>query len=282
MNNRFLVKNGTVLTDYSNKLGKSTPADIALNYEVGDYLYIGARLPFNHVYLEVTRTPPGEMDPPPSASTTLVEYWNGTNWIPVVDTLDATEGLLNSGHIEFTPDKEEWWMMWDTNHNSQTIPELSYVTIYDKYWLRISFADTLDPTIKLNYLGNLFSNDSDLGIEYPDLIRADVKSSFLADKTDWNDQHKRASDVMIKDLIDMGIIYEKGQILNWRDYTDCAIHKVAEIVFTSFGDSYRDNSVDARREYQQRLSKRVHRVDLNKNAIETPNESFNSTGWLTR
>ena len=278
MNNRFLVKNGATLTDYSNKLGKSTPADITLNYQVGDYLYIGARLPFNHTYFEIERA----ADPAPVASTTTIEYWSGTNWTTVVDLMDSTEGLLTSGHIEFTPDKEEWWMMWDTNHNSQNIPDLSGVTIYDKYWLRISFADTLDPSIKLNYLGNLFSSDTDLSIEYPDLVRTDVKASFLAGKTDWNDQHKRASDVLIKDLIDMGIIYERGQILNWRDYTDCAIHKVAEIIFTSFGDSYRDNSVDARREYQQRLSKRVHRVDLNKNAIETPNESFNTTGWLSR
>lgn len=277
MNNRFLVKNGSTLTDYSNKLGRPTPAEIPLNYEVGDFLYIGARLPFNHIYFEIDN---------PYASTpvaeVLVEYWNGRQWVGMVDAMDSTEGFFSSGHIEFTPNKEESWMMWDTNHNSQSIADLSSVTIYDKYWLRISFSTLLDSSLKINYIGNIFSNDLDLAIEYPDLVRDEVKASFSSVKIDWNDQHKRASDLIIKDLIEMGIIYERGQVLNWRDYTDCAIHKVAEIVFTSFGDSYRENAVEARREYQQRLSKRVHRVDLNKDAIETPSESFNLTGWLTR
>jgi len=285
MNNRILVKNDGVLKDYSNKISSSFASNIELNYEQGDYIYIGSRLPFNHVYFETRLEPlvpvPEEPTVYPQGSV-LVEYWNGLNWISMVDVLDSTNTLHESGHLEFTPSKDEWWQRWDTNHAGQSIPDLSDVTIYDKYWLRISFTEDLDPQLRLDYIGNVFCNDTDLGIEYPDLLRADVKSSFKSEKTNWNEQHKRSADILIKDLVDMGIIKEKGQILNWRDYTDCCIHKTAEIVFNSFGDSYRDNSVDARREYQQRLNKKIHRVDLDKNAIEAPRESFNTSGWLSR
>lgn len=274
MQNRVFFQN-SALTDASAVLSKSYGKTFEVSYEEGDWFYIGARLPLNNFYVKVKE----ENDIP---SQMILETWTNRGWKPVVDLIDGTEALEKSGIVEFTPDREYSWERRNTNYASEKIPELESVVVYDKYWLRFGFTDTLKEDVEISYIGNIFSDDADLGVEYPDLLRENVLNAFESGKTDWEQQHIRAADIVIKDLIDMGIIKEKGQILNWRDYTDAAIHKVAEIVFNSFGDDYTDNSVAARREYQDRISKRIHRVDLNETAIEEPRESFNITGFMTR
>ena len=272
--NRVLYKNNSGLTDISSQMSNYLSKDYTFNYGVDDFIYIGARLPFNHLFVKLNKVNE-------TANNAKIEYYDGNIWREVVDVIDSTNGLTESGHIEFTPDKEHPWWRYDTNYSLSKIEELKDVVIYDRFWLRISFNENLTE-VTLNYLGNLFSDDDDLKIEYPDLLRSNVLEAFQAGKTNWQDQHLRASQVIIKDLIDIGVIDEKGQILNWRDYSDASIHKVAEMVFNSFGDSYVDNSVMARQEYKSRISKRIHRVDRNKNAIEDINESHTPTGFMQR
>jgi hypothetical protein len=275
MNNRVFYKSVSGLQDVSSTLSSYLEKDFTFNYVEGDFLYVGARLPFNHLYFKVN-------SPNETPRNMKIEFWEGNRWREVVDIIDSTNTFNTSGHIEFTPDKEYQWWRYDTNYSNSKIPELETITVYDKYWLRISFDGNLDEDVSLNFIGNLFSDDLNLKLEYPDLLRSNVLASFEAGKTNWNDQHLRASEILIKDLIDIGVIKEKGQILNWRDYIDTNIHKVAEIIFNSFGDSYVDNTIAARREYQDRLNKRIHRVDRNNDAIESIEDSFNITGFMTR
>jgi hypothetical protein len=270
--NRVIYKNNLGLTDISAEMHNYLSKNFTFTYLEGDFIYIGARLPFNHVYMK--------MDKFNETSTNVkIEYYDGNQWREVVDVIDSTNGLKNNGHIEFTPDKEHPWWRYDTNYSLSVIEELKDVTIYDRFWLRISFDEVLTE-VELSHIGNIFSDDEDLKIEYPDLLRENVISAFDNGKDNWEDQHLRASHLLIKDLIDIGVIDEKGQILNWRDYTDASIHKVAEIVFNSFGDSYVDNSEMARKEYKSRLNKRIHRVDRNQSAIESTHNP--PTGFMTR
>lgn len=277
MNNRIIFINNSEEKDVSRELAKFDSLESSLSITSDDNLYIGTRLPFNHFFIEIENGNT-ELTKPDFT----IETWDGDRWRQCFDIIDGTNGLSESGHIEFTPDKEWQWWRYDTNYSNSVIEGLKNFKIYDKYWLKISFSENLSEDIKIKYIGNKFSDDVDLKLEYPDLLRTSVLEAFEANKINWNDQHFRAAEIVIKDLIDMGVIEEKGQILNWRDYTDAAIHKVAEIAFISFGSSYTDNSVAARREYQDRISKRIHRVDRNKNAIEDIEESFNVTGFMSR
>jgi hypothetical protein len=274
MQNRVFFQ-GTELVDASATLSKSNDAAFEFSYGEDNWFYIGSRLPFNNFFIKVVEANDVETE-------IKIENWTNRQWRPVVDIIDGTDSLAKSGVIEFTPDREYSWERTNTNYLSDKIPELKDVVVYDKYWLRFGFNDALTPDMSVSFIGNLFSNDEDLKVEYPDLMRANVLEAFEKDKEDWEKQHIKAADIVIKDLIDMGVIQDKGQVLNWRDYTDAAIHKVAEIVFNSFGDDYTDNSVAARREYQDRISKRIHRVDRDRDAIESPAESFNVTGFMTR
>lgn len=290
MNNRILYSDNGTLHDFSVALNNYYNSTEILNLKTTDYLYIGARLPFNHCFFKLDSVNT-------SQASLSVDYWSADGWANCVEVLDSTNGFKQSGFIEWTPNRQTSWARESTNDEGETVDGLESVTIYDRYWVRIK-TDTdfegetipgeteLDPDtildVQVSWIGNLFSDDNDLGAEYPDLVRGEVKTSFKSGKTNWEEQHVKAAQVIIQDLIDKNIIEEKGQILDWREFINASVHKTAEIIFNSFGDDYRDNSADARKEYLQRISKRIYRVDLNKNAIEDVKESFNQSGFLSR
>jgi hypothetical protein len=275
MNNRILYSDNGTLHDFSVDLNNYYNSPKSLILKTTDYLYIGARLPFNHIYIKV-------LESNKNSSKLSIEYWTSEGWASCVEVLDSTNGLSRTGFLEWTPDRQTSWAMESTNDEGQSVDGLTSVKIYDKFWVRIKTDVSFSNDCEIDWIGNLFSNDDDLGSEYPDLIRGEVKTSFKAGKVNWEEQSVRAAEIIIQDLIDKNVIKEKGQILNWRDFTNASVHKVAEIIFNSFGDDYRDNSADARKEYLQRISKSIYRVDLNKNAIEDVKESFNNSGFLSR
>jgi hypothetical protein len=286
MNNRVFYKS-SVLKDISDKASSFVRGPISISHDEEDFIYIGSRLPINHAYIMIENVEPPEPEegdpplPPPVEAEVKVEYWDGTSWISAVDAVDLTNSLRNSGHIEFTPNKLYRWRRSDTNGPTQTIAGLSSVSVYDLYWCRISWSESIGPKI-LNFIGTKFSSDQELALEYPDLVRPSVISSFTSGKTDWEDQHLLAAKILAADLIQMQVIKDQSQILNWRDYTDASVHKVAEIAFNAFGESYREQSIAARQEYKQRISRKVHRVDTDSDAIESVHEMTNTSGWLSR
>lgn len=274
MQNRVIYSDNGTLKDLSVQVNNYFNGTSQLNLKTTDYLYIGSRLPFNHVYLKFSEHN--------TVNTSLsVEYWSSEGWANCVEALDQTNGFMNDGHIEFTPNRQTSWAMESTNDEGESVDGLESVTIYSKYWIRIKPSANMADCV-IQWIGNIFSDDFDLSAEYPDLVRSEVLSSFKVGKLNWEEQHVKAAELLISDLIDKNIIKDKGQILNWRDFTSASIQKAAEIIFNSFGDDYRDNSADARKEYNARISKRIYKVDLNKNGIEDVKESFNSSGFLSR
>lgn len=275
MNNRVLYLNdGTiedasiVLSNYASGVKTISPV------KNRDCIYIGTRLPFNHIYFKMESA---QIVTP----VMKVEYYTGQSWQEVVEVLDETEGFTKSGFIQFTPNRGSSWSQVTVGESNSPISGLGSKVIYDLYWIKLSFdADLVD--VDLGWVGSLFSNDTDLGTEYPDLVRATTLTSFKVGKTNWEEQHARAASILIDDLVNKGIILGKEQILDWREFTNASICKVAELAFNAFGDDYIDNTVNARKEYNERLSKRFYRVDKNNNAIEEPFERHNTVGYFTR
>lgn len=280
MNNRILFSNDGAIEDFSVALNNYQTGTKAFPYVEGeDYLFIGSRLPFNHIYFKLS-------NPNVVSANMSVEYWDGTRWIETVEVIDETQGFTQSGFVQFTPDRTYGWGMDSTNYRGETVEGLETVNIYDLYWVRISFDASLEDVDSeapiISWCGNLFSDDLDLGVEYPDLVRPETISSFKTGKIDWQEQHVRAAQVMIQDLINRRLICGPGQILDWREFTNVAIHKTAEIIFNAFGDDYTDNTVTARKEYNERISKRLARIDLNGDATETDGDRYNPAGYFTR
>ena len=274
MNNRIIYSNNGVLEDCSVALNNYAAGAKALTFVAAeDAIYIGSRLPFNHIYFKLST-------PSLTASTMSVRYYDGTTWVNTVEVIDETEGFTKSGFVQFTPDRQSGWAMRSTNYAGESVTGLTSVVIYDLYWLKITFASNFTATI--SWVGNLFSDDSDLGVEYPDLVRPSTIANYKTGKTNWEEQHVRAAALLIDDLINKNVILGAGQILDWREFTNASIHKVAEFAFNAFGDDYVEQVISARKEYNERLSKRIYRVDRNNDAIETASEHHQTLGYFTR
>lgn len=265
----------------------SVEADISIdmnNYQSGTYnptitsssnIYISSRSPFNSIYVKFATASV-------ASANISVEYWDGNEWRASVDVLDETAGFTQSGHITWYPNRDYSWSREHTNYNGETITGLTNFNIYSQYWVRLVFDNGLDEGTTLSWFGDLFCDDQDIYAEFPDFELSSTLTSFKAAKTDWEEQRVIASRELVKDMVDKKIITHGGQILNRRDYREACVQKTAEIIFRSFGDDFIDQKNSAYSEYMRRLTKRIHRVDLDGDALEDDSESRNETGFLNR
>lgn len=272
MNKRVLFLDNGVVNEWSPNLNNYNSAAKVFPFVAGqDYLYIGSKLPFNHLYFKLE-----ELNV--ISSTMSVEYYSN-GWNSVVELIDETNGFTESGFITFTPNRNSPWVM---KPYSNEVSGLSSVIIYDEYWLRISFSNSLTSTTSIKWLGNILSDDYDLGAEFPDLIKSEVMYSYKSGKTNWQEQHIKAAEIIENDLINKGVIDGQESILHKEWYRTASVQKTAEIIFSAFGDDYIDQRAAAREEYKARLTKRLARVDKNQNGSEEVEESRNVSGFLSR
>jgi hypothetical protein len=267
----FYSDNGT-LTDYSVNLQNFHSGTDAFTFVAAeDAFYIGARMPFNHLYFKMDGTNVNA-----NASVMTVSYWDSGNWRDAVELIDETassgKSLAQSGYITWTPDKSYGWCREDTNYSGNSITGLTSVEIYDLYWLKITFSADLTANTAFSWVGQKFSDDNDLGSEYSDLARSTMIAAFETGKTTWEEQHIRAAKIIATDLIANGIIMERDQILDRYDFQFVAVSKVAEIAYGGMGDDYKDDKLIARNEYERRLNAALPRIDKDSNGREDVGE----------
>lgn len=248
-----------------------------------DYIYIGSRLPFNHLYVKLGNTVNTEL------SDLNVSYWCNNSWENVVEVMDETSivgaSFGQSGFITWITDKDELWTREDTcgKGNCQNIEGLTSVEIYDLYWMRISFSNNLTSNLDLSWIGQLFSNDSDLGSEYKSLLRTNVKNAWEAGKIDWEEQHVRAAEIIEKDLVAKKMIHHGEQILEREDLMLPSVHQVAKIIYNELGDDYIDQRAQAEKDYYSKLHTALPTIDINKNArVDYKTEDRINHGRLLR
>jgi hypothetical protein len=273
---RILYKDNNTINDWTTSLNNYNQGTETFSFVANeDAIYIGNIAPFNHFYIK--------LDTPNTANTTMnLQYWSGTGFNDVAEIIDETNGLTQEGFVTFTPDKNEGWVEQDTSGSGGTIDELNAVEIYDKYWLKITFSDDLDPDCVISWIGQIFSNDDDLATEYPDLVRQNVLTAFESGKTNWEEQHVKAGEMIVRDLIGKRVITSKNQILERESFKLASVSKVAQIIFNSFGDDYVDQRADAMREYQKRIDKSIYDIDLDGDARLDPYEAKARQGFLSR
>ena len=273
---RFIYKDDSTLKDFTYSLRDFyTDTEAFTLVAAEDNFYIGSTLPFNNSYLDVSSANS-------ETSNLSIAIWDGNEFVDVVEVQDGTSvsgaTLAQSGNIIFVPEKDKGWSMEDT----EDISELSGVTIYDRYWIKLTFSADLTADTALNWIGNIFSNDNALGVEFPDLVRSDVKAAFESGKTNWNDQHQVAAKLIEKDLIAKSKIQNANQILTIEDLELVSVQKVAAIIFGALGDDYTDQFLAAEKEYRARLTKSFPKIDQNNDARVSPVERVVRTGVLYR
>lgn len=257
---------GNEITKYVQRLDQSS---FSFSYVSGQYFYIASDFPFNHLFFKL-----GTKND--IAATMKVEYY-GSNWNEVVNLEDETNAFFNDGFVQFTPNRNNGW---------SAVPDstdlgLPY-TVYDKYWLRVSFNQTLKPNVAFSYVGNKFTDDSDLFAEYPVFNDVNFLTAFASGKTNWEEQAIKAADLIIQDLQKGGVIVAPEQILDKKRFIGASVCKVAEIIFTAFGNDYIEQKKAAKEEYLSRLDLSQFNVDYNNDAILSPGEIVTRQNWLQR
>ena len=279
MNYRIIHSDNGTLKDLSVNLNKYTSGSELIPLEVAnDYLYVGARFPFNSFYTIVK-----EVNAIPS--TISIEYWDGNEWKSAIEVLDQTEGLAKSGKISFVPSKQYGWMMDDTVHSNDTTEEiegLGNIVIYDHYWIRLKVSATLTPTTELSWTGVNFASDADLFLEYPLFDSTSMMNAYKSGKTSWQDQIVTASALVVEDLISKKIIKGQEQILDTDKLRSVTVSKTAQIIYKALGDDYNDEKEAVTKEYYSRLNKSIFHVDENSNARLDERETRLTQGYIYR
>jgi hypothetical protein len=245
-------------------------------YATGDYLYIGSILPFNNLWFEL-----GTVNAVTAACT--VEIWFGNAWTSAVDLIDETsvsgKSLAQSGRIQFTTDLLKGW---DYEQNSFDVDGLETTRVYNMYWARLSWNATLTNTMTLKYIGQKFSNDDILYSFYPDLAQTGILTAFESGKTSWDEQHYMAAEHIVRDLKKRNLIKARAQLLDFGLFVDASCHKVAELVYKSFGSPYFEQMSQARKDYNEAVDIKFINADQNANGQLDPLERRLMTGFMER
>lgn len=272
---RVFWKDNAALNDITMPLRRITDGSQVLPFVAAeDKILIGNIAPFNHFYAHF-------ITPNTASSTMSIDYWDGNDWVSAVEVIDQTDGFTKNEWVEFVPDKDSGWIGEDTD-DSGANHELNSLKIYNLYWIRISFSNDLDAGTELSYIGPKFSDDNDLGSEYRDLVRSAVLDRFLSGKTTWDEQHVQAAQYIIQDLIKKNIIWSKGQVLSRDQFMLASIHKTAEIIYSAFGDDYKDQRTLSENKYQATLSLGQYPVDANNDGRLSYSEQRIKQGIMSR
>ena len=241
-----------------------------------DALYIGSYFPFNSFFIK-------HVVANETASNLQVAAWDGSTWADCARVTDETSlsgaTFGQDGYITIVPNRDNVW----TKEDTEDIDELSTLTIYDQYWLKLTFSSVIDVLTEVQWMGTKFSNDTDLGVEFPELTLSALIAGFQTGKTTWEEQHILAANIIENDLKAKSIISDKLQLIERRNMVNASISKVAEIIFNGLGQDNQEDVNAARAEYNRRINKSFT-VDQNSDGVVDPDERASnlSVGELTR
>lgn len=278
----FYSDNGT-LTDWTSVLNRYDSSTVTFSLVAAeDYIYIGSYYPFNHIYIKTDGTNVNSE----SATISAIDYWDGEDWESTVEVIDETESggatLAQDGYITWVTDKDEGWQRDNTNYASATITGLDSITVYDMYWIRITFSADLSASMQLQWTGQLFCTDDDLEGEFPEFAESSLKTSWESGKTDWEEQRVKASELIIQKMKAKNMIKNENQIIIKEDLAAATVQKTAEVIFRGMGDDYNDNRDEAKKESAIRLNESFPIIDLDKNARGDYYETGTRVGLLSK
>lgn len=263
-------------TDYTVALNEwKNGQNVTLTFNAGDYLYISTFLPFNHKFFRFFA---GSV----AARSPLIELLNAPNeWSPVVDSIDYTGGMKQSGVLQWTPNFDKnWGLVTDSSRDIDALA--NGPTVYDAYWMRISFATVT--TFTLSYIGQRFSSDYDLFMEYPILQNQQILAGWAQGKTDWEDQHLISALYIAKIMRQRNIILSDNQILDIATLRSPSVHKTAHIIYSGLGArNYAEEIKLAAENFERAMTQDKFRTDVNGNArLERAEKALVTTGRASR
>ncbi len=270
---RVIWKNNGVTTDITKNVTGPLSDSIVLDYKAADdRIFIGSVLPFNHLFFDFIVANNDAVTP-------TVKVWTGTQWTTVVDLQDETRGWFAPGKIMWSVPRETSWIRELDSFDAEGLED---TVIYNMYWAELSFSADLDALTDLKTVGQRFSDDSDLFSFYPDLSQTGLLEQFETGKTTWNEQSLAASEACIAYLKAKNIIKVDSQVMKPDQLKMAAIHKTAEIIYSAFGAAYKDDKIEARKDFEKAIDLKFLNVDENADGNLSLSERKIRTGRLYR
>lgn len=272
----FYDASGASWTDHTVALNEwKNGKNITLTFDTGDYIYISTFLPFNHKFF---RFHTGSV----ASRLPTVQLLNAPNeWSNVVDYLDYTNGMQQSGVLQWTPDFDKnWGLVTDSSRDIDALA--GGPTVYDAYWLRISFP--VGSSFTLSYIGQRFSSDYDLFMEYPLLQNQQILAGWAQGKTDWEDQHLLSALYIAKMMRQRNIILSDNQILDIATLRSPSVHKTAHMIYSGLGArNYAEEIKLAAENFEKAMTQDKFRTDTNGTArLERFEKAIVTTGRASR
>lgn len=271
---RVILGDNGVLTDYSIEADNEADNIPFALVATEDYIYIGQYFPWNNFYLKVDTVND-------AASELSLDYWRD-EWVPVVDILDGTKvsgvTLAKSGIVRFTPDIDRDWLQMDRT-DDQATSGLDTVNIYDMYWLRMKYSNTLNPATKINKITYLFTSEELVNSLVPRLSQ--FLTRWESGKTDWVQQELVASQHVISNLKKRKLIMEPGQILKLDDFSMATAWKTVELIFFGLGSKYDEERIIAEKNFTSFMDG-LFTIDKDRNARISKHELSQTQAELVR
>lgn len=270
---RIFFKNNTSLVEITESVSGFKSDSYVIDFVAAeDKLIIGSVLPFNHLYFKF-------VVPNEETSTPTVKFWDVNAFRSVIDLVDLTNGFKNDGIIRWeVPENYNWYL----EQYSYNVTGLSTTEIYNMYWAEISFSADLTATTDLKFVGHRYSSDEELYAYYPDLSQTTLLTQYQTGKTDWSEQAIMAADNIHMHLKAKNLIVSDAQILSPDVLKIASIHKTAEIIYSAFGSSYKDNKAAAALEFDKSINMKQFKLDSNGDGRLSRPEMFHTTGGATR
>jgi hypothetical protein len=269
---RLLKKVGTV-SDISLD-NQDDSVILQSNFSTNDYLYIGQLYPFNNFYywLKVANSNSAKMK---------IEYWSNNGWIEAIDLLDGTNAFAKSGLVQFSPNKDSVWTYIEDTLN-HTGFDLNTKSIYNQYWIRISFDTNLSALTTFNKIGYAFTSTQQLN-------KLDVEinsfyASFENGKSDWIKEILTASELLILDLKTRNVLVSREQILKIEDVSILTDLKALELIYSNLGKAYDDKRERIIKDYEFLIkSFNNFTVDKNQTGLASKDQMpISNNAWLSR
>jgi hypothetical protein len=261
---------GSVYENHTSAASDPTLDTFRAELDTGKFLYVGYNKVITALYLHLTATLNT------ANGTMKVEYWNGTAWTEL-SAVDQTQYLKRSGIIN--------WQA-PTDAADSTVNGLS------RCWIRLSGDVLTSAAVTFSYVGLVFSDDLDIGIEYPSVLK---ECFYPQGQTDFMIYHVSAKNYIMAELLRRG--YNKTingvkepinqwDVLDIYELRQASLYYAMSQIFFNLSDNSNDNYWQKYLEYKSKFDNAFNlgilRIDQDQDGQvdESENQPMASFRWI--
>ena len=177
----------TAPTDATNKMRDGIAGNVLVLDSLdtagnGDFIYVGAKIPFGGVAVNVTAVNG-------TSSVLTVKYWTGSAWADISDTdgtISSGKTFAQDGNVTWTMPKqdEEWKRISLKSAGDTSINTFQYAT-EELYWTRWETSHAFDSEVEVTGMHALSRNTYFSEIFFDDTKKIAVNSSDLTGNTSF-------------------------------------------------------------------------------------------------